>query len=312
VLNDAERVAVGTLYAQDSFAARRLGAALVSDNIAAHLRGWCADQPRHWRPLLYCWRGGQRSRSFALVLREIGWRACLLEGGWRAYRRHVRQELESLCAARRFHVLTGLTGVGKTRLLRWLADRGEHVLDLEHLASHRGSLLGQEPGAPQPSQKFFESLLWEALDRTEPEREVWVEAESRRVGRLLLPDPLWRGMMTARVSEVTAPLEARVEGLLDDYAHFVRHPEALLALLPTLVGLHSRARVETWEALVRAGAWRDLVRSLLTVHYDPGYRDAVAFPDATGRIALDAIDEPGFAAAWPPASGPALAVGAPA
>jgi len=298
VLDDAERAEVGTLYARDTFEARRLGAALVSANIAAHLRGWCADQPRPWRPLLYCWRGGQRSRSFALVLREIGWKAGLLEGGWRAYRAQVRQDLESLCAARRFHVLTGLTGVGKTRLLRWLAARGENVLNLEQLASHRGSLLGQEPGAPQPAQKLFESLLWNALHRTDPSREVYVEAESRRVGRLLVPDPVWRGMMAARVSEITAPLEARVQGLVEDYAHFLRAPDDLLDLLPTLIGPHSRDQVAEWERQVRGGDWPGLVRSLLLLHYDPGYRDAVAFPAPSRRVPLASMDEAGFAAAW--------------
>lgn len=298
VLTDEERVEVGTLYAQDSFAARRLGAALVSANIATHLRGWCAGQPRHWRPLLYCWRGGQRSRSFALVLREIGWKATVLEGGWRAYRRQVREHLASLCAARQFHVLTGLTGVGKTRLLRWLAARGENVLNLEHLASHRGSLLGQEPDAPQPSQKFFESLVCAALDRTDPSLPVWVEAESRRVGRLFIPDPLWQRMMTGRVTEVTAPLAARVDALLDDYSHFQRDPEALLALLPTLIGPHSRAQVAQWEAQVRAGAWHEVVGSLLTEHYDPGYRDAVAFPPASALVRLSTLDDSGIAAAW--------------
>ena len=303
VLNDAERAEVGTLYARDSFAARRLGAALVSANIAAHLGGWCAGQPRHWRPLVYCWRGGQRSRSFALVLREIGWKATLLEGGWRAYRRQVVDDLPSLAAARRFHVLTGLTGVGKTRLLQWLAARGENVLDLEQLARHRGSLLGREPDHPQPTQKYFESLVCDALHRTDPARPVWVEAESRRVGRLLIPTPVWHGMMGGEVTEVSTPLEARVDALLEDYAHFQREPAALLALLPTLIGRHSRAQVDAWAAQVRAGAWRELVRSLLAVHYDPGYRDAVAFPAPARRLVLASADDAGLGAAWRLATG---------
>ena len=298
VLSDAERAEVGTLHAHDAFAARRLGAALVSANIAAHLRGWCAARPRHWRPLLYCWRGGQRSRSFALVLREVGWPAVVLEGGWRAYRRQVIDDLTTLAAARRFHVLTGLTGVGKTRLLRWLAARGENVLNLEELAGHRGSLLGSEPDRPQPTQKFFESLVGDALHRTDPARPVWVEAESRRIGRLLIPSPLWHAMLAGEVTEVEAPVEARVRVLLEDYDHFQRAPEGLLSLLPTLVGRHSRARVEAWAAQVRAGDWPGLVRSLLTEHYDPVYREAVAFPAPVRRVMLASADETGLAAAW--------------
>jgi tRNA 2-selenouridine synthase len=298
VLSDEERAEVGLVYARDSFAAKRLGAALVAANIAAHLRGWCATQPRHWRPLLYCWRGGQRSRSFALVLREVGWKATILDGGWRAYRRQVRDDLKSLCAARRFHVLTGLTGVGKTRVLRWLAAQGENVLNLEHLASHRGSLLGTEPDTPQPSQKFFESLVCDALHASDPDRPVWVEAESSRVGRLLVPDPLWRGMMAGSVTEVSAPHDARVDTLIGDYDHFVREPATLLSLLPTLVGRHSKAQVARWAEQIRSGAWREFVGSLLTAHYDPVYRDAVAFPAATRQLVLAAADESGIAAAW--------------
>ena len=298
VLSDAERAEVGTLYARDSFAARRLGAAAVSSNIAIHLRTWCAAQPRHWRPLLYCWRGGQRSRSFALVLREIGWKATVLEGGWQAFRRHVVAEMESLCAARRFHVLTGLTGVGKTRLLQWLAERGENVIDLEHLARHRGSLLGEEPGTPQPSQKLFESRLWDALAQTDPLRPVWIEAESRKVGRLSIPAPLWRGMLAAEVTEVTAPLEARVEALIGDYAHFQSDPSKLLALLPTLVGRHSRATVEAWSAQVRSGDWRGLVRDLLVAHYDPGYRASVAFSAPVQRVHLPSLQPSEIQRAW--------------
>ena len=173
VLTDAQRIEVGTRYHADSFAAKRLGAAHVSANIAGHLGGHFAGKPRTYRPLLYCWRGGQRSRAFAIVLREIGWKASVLEGGYRGYRAHVRSDLAALCAARRFHVLAGLTGVGKTRRLAELARAGENVLDLENLAAHRGSLLGQEPDASQPSQKFFESMIWDALSRTDPAREVF-------------------------------------------------------------------------------------------------------------------------------------------
>jgi tRNA 2-selenouridine synthase len=298
VLNDAERAEVGALYAHEPFAARRLGAGLVSANIARHLREWCAGQPKTWRPLLYCWRGGQRSRSFALVLREVGWKATVLEGGWRAYRRKVVVDLETLAGSRRFHALSGLTGVGKSRVLRWLAGRGENVLDLEQLAAHRGSLLGREPQAEQPSQKRFESLLWEALERTDPARPVWVEAESRRIGRLLIPTPLWHGMMGGSVTEITAPLESRVDALLDDYAHFQRDPDTLLALLPTLIGPHSRTQVTAWQDQVRAGDWRELVSSLLTLHYDPRYAESVAFPPAVRRVHLTSRDEPALAQAW--------------
>jgi tRNA 2-selenouridine synthase len=272
VLTDCERAEVGSLYHADSFAAKKLGAAYVSANIAKHLRGHLAEKPRDYFPLLYCWRGGQRSRAFGLVLREVGWKAAVVAGGYRGYRAHVRSDLALLCAERRFHVLAGLTGVGKTRRLAELARAGENVLDLEHLAAHRGSLLGQEPDVPQPSQKFFESTIWDALHRTDPGREVFVEDESRRVGRLRVPDALWQAMRQARVTTLSSPLEDRVTALLADYAHYVAEPGKLLALLPALVGMHSRAQVAEWERQARAGEWRELVASLLEQHYDPRYR----------------------------------------
>ena len=272
VLTDAERTEIGSLYQADSFAAKKLGAAYVSANIASHLRGYFAEKPRGYRPLLYCWRGGQRSRAFGVVLREVGWKAEVIEGGYRGYRGHVRSDLAALCAARRFHVLAGLTGVGKTRRLAELARAGENVLDLENLAAHRGSLLGQEPDAPQPTQKYFESLIWDALRRTDPAREVFVEDESRRVGRLLVPEALWQAMARAPVTTLTAPFDERVTRLLEEYAHYVVAPEKLLGVLTALIGMHSRAQVAQWERQIRHGEWRELVGSLLERHYDPRYR----------------------------------------
>jgi tRNA 2-selenouridine synthase len=188
VLDDEERARVGTLYKQDSpFAARRLGAALVSRNIARHLETALAGKPRAWRPLVYCWRGGKRSGALAHVLREVGWAARTLEGGYRAYRRWVVAELAAQPARFAYRVVHGATGSGKSRLLRALARAGAQVLDLEALAAHRGSVLGGLPGEPQPSQKRFESRLYAALAALDPGRPVYVEGESRKIGQLQVP-----------------------------------------------------------------------------------------------------------------------------
>src|SRR5215472_1873107 len=181
VLSDAERERVGTLYADSPFEARKLGAAIVARNIATMIESAFMDEPREWRPLVYCWRGGQRSRALVQVLHEIGWRAVQLEGGYRAYRRHVAAELERLPLRFRYVVICGLTGSGKSRLLAALARAGAQTLDLEGLARHRGSVLGGLPGTAQPSQKAFESGLCEALARLDPSRPVFVESESRRI-----------------------------------------------------------------------------------------------------------------------------------
>ncbi|MBS0312362.1 MAG: tRNA 2-selenouridine(34) synthase MnmH, partial [Proteobacteria bacterium] len=185
VLDDAERERVGTLYKQiSSFEAKKVGAALVSRNIAKHLDAWFIDKPKSYRPLVYCWRGGSRSGSLTHVLQKIGFGAVQLEGGYKAYRRHVVAELDRLPALLTYRVVCGPTGSGKSRLLQALADAGAQVLDLEALAAHRGSLLGALPDQPQPSQKSFESAIWFALSRFDSAHPVFVESESKKIGAL--------------------------------------------------------------------------------------------------------------------------------
>lgn len=273
VLDDAQRATVGTLYKQDSpFAARRVGAALVSENIARHLRIDFADKPKHWRPLVYCWRGGQRSGAMTIVLRQVGWDARQLEGGYKSFRRHVVAELAALPSRLDFIVIGGPTGSAKSRVLQALAERGEQVLDLEELASHKGSVLGLLPGLAQPSQKAFESALWMALRGMDPGRPVFVEAESRKIGRLQVPESLIERMRAARCIAIEAPLAARVEFLLGDYDYMVRDPEHLVARLDALRPLRGNGPVDDWIELIGAGRWTELVESLLTGHYDPLYR----------------------------------------
>jgi len=272
VLDDAERVRVGTLHKQASaFAARRLGAVLVARNLAAHIEVQFADQPRSWRPLVYCWRGGQRSGAMATVMARIGWPVRLLEGGYRAYRREVVQQLAQLPARHRLRVVCGTTGSGKSLLLQRLAAAGAQVLDLEALACHRGSVLGGLPLQPQPTQKAFETHIWAALHRFDPQRPVFVEAESRKVGDLRVPDALIETMRSAQVIRLDLPLAARVRLLRAEYAHFERDPGALFTQLDCLTALHGRERIASWKLLAQHDAWDALVERLLVEHYDPAY-----------------------------------------
>ena len=273
VLDDEQRAEVGTLYKQHSpFAARRVGAALVSENIAHHLRTAFADRPKQWRPLVYCWRGGQRSGAMTIVLRQVGWDAGQVEGAYKAYRRRVVCELAALSLPLDFIVVGGPTGSAKSRVLQALAERGEQVLDLETLASHKGSVLGLMPGIAQPSQKAFESALWLALGRLDPARPVFVEAESRKIGRLQIPEALIERMRAARCVAIDAPLAARVEFLIGDYDYMVRDPEHLIDRLDALRPLRGNEPVDDWTELVLGARWTELVESLLTGHYDPLYR----------------------------------------
>lgn len=293
VLDDAERALVGTTYKQESsFAAKRLGAPLVARNIARLIEERFAGRPRTWRPLVYCWRGGSRSGSLTHVLRQVGWDARQLEGGYKAFRRQVVADLERLPATLHFEVLCGATGSGKSRLLEALALEGAPVLDLERLAAHRGSVLGGLPDAPQPGQKAFETALWQALSAFDPSRRVFVEAESRKIGNLRVPDALLERMRAGRCLRLEAGDETRVDLLVEDYAHLVARPEALLAKLACLAPLHGSERIAAWSALAREGRWRGLVADLLASHYDPAYRKSTA-RNYAGLAAARGVRVPG-------------------
>jgi tRNA 2-selenouridine synthase len=271
-LNDAERHEIGTLYAQVSpFEARKKGGVIAARNIAAHVERHAMDKPREWRPLVYCWRGGQRSGSLSLVLDQIGFQVHVLEGGYREFRRAVIAELETLPARLSFRVVCGRTGSAKSRLLQALAAEGAQVLDLEALAHHRGSVLGLVPGTVQPSQKAFETAVWQALRGFDPARPVFAESESRTVGRCRVPEKLLEALRAAPCIHVQMPLPARVDFLMDDYAHFVRDPEAFCERLATLRELRGGAVVDRWQAEIRAGRIEGVVRELLVEHYDPTY-----------------------------------------
>jgi tRNA 2-selenouridine synthase len=276
VLDDEERARIGTMHKVDSaFAAKRSGAALVARNIARHLEESFADKPRQWRPLVYCWRGGQRSGAMVHVLSAIGWPARQLDGGYRAFRRHIVAELEVLPRRFRLRIVCGPTGSGKSRLLRHLAKCGAQVLDLEQLAQHRGSVLGALPQAPQPSQKRFETDLWWALRAFDPGRPVFAESESRKVGQLRLPDALIEHMRASECVQLQLPTDARVRLLRDEYAHFEADGPALMRQLDCLVALHGRERVESWKQLAAEHRWDDMVRRLLEEHYDPAYHRSI-------------------------------------
>jgi tRNA 2-selenouridine synthase len=272
VLDDEQRARVGTLYKQSSpFEARKLGAALIARNIASHIERDFIDKPKDWRPLVYCWRGGQRSGAMAHILSQIGWAAGQLQGGYKAYRQRVRTELQILPSRFNFRVLCGPTGSGKSRLLKVLEARGAQVLDLETLANHRGSLLGGLPDSPQPSQKGFETQLWNTLRNLDPQRPVFVEAESRKIGVLSLPDELLHAIRQADCIRLEANLHARTTLLLEDYDHFLNQPQLLLERLDQLAPLHSRQTLTHWRQLAESAEWRQLVTELLEGHYDPAY-----------------------------------------
>ncbi len=271
VLNDEERIRVGTLYKQvGAFEAKKLGAPLVAHNIARHIDTLFADKPRDWKPLVYCWRGGNRSGAMAHILAKIGWPVVQLDGGYKAYRAYVSAALEQPPAVD-FRVICGTTGSGKSRLLETLDAAGAQVLDLERLAAHRGSVLGHLPDEPQPSQKMFESRIWNKLRHFDPAKPVFVESESKKVGNLRVPDAVMERMRASPCIALTLSRPNRVRLLMEDYQHFARNAEALNGQLEHLVQLHGRVKIDAWHAMARAGDMPALVDQLLVDHYDPAY-----------------------------------------
>ncbi|MGB8517756.1 MAG: tRNA 2-selenouridine(34) synthase MnmH [Gallionella sp.] len=276
VFSNEERVTVGTLYKQVSpFEARKVGAAVVAKNIAHHLETRFHDHPKSWKPLIYCWRGGQRSGAMSIILAQVGWAAHKLEGGYKAYRRSVLERLETLPAAFDYRVICGATGSGKSRLLAALIERGAQVLDLEYLAQHRGSVLGGIPEQPQPSQKWFENSLLQTLQKFDTAQPVFVEAESNKIGRIVLPASLHNAMHQAECVMLDTTPEARLGLLMQDYRHLVDAPEKLSLLLQVLHTFHGQKRIEHWHGLIHARQFRSLVTELLELHYDPSYLRAL-------------------------------------
>ena len=224
---------------------------------------------------MYCWRGGNRSGALATILGAIGFKVTLVDGGYKAYRTAVLADLPAMAQRLRYRVVCGRTGTGKTHLLQALAAQGAQILDLEALAQHRSSVLGLIPGQPQPSQKLFDSLLWAALRALDPAREVYVEAESKRVGNVTVPEALITAMRASPCLTLEMSLSDRVALLLRDYDFFVQDVEFFCDRLSTLTNLRGRETVERWQAMARAGQMADVVQDLLDSHYDPRYEESM-------------------------------------
>lgn len=300
VLDDNERAAVGTIYTQRSaFDAKKTGAALVARNIAKHLDATFSGLPKKWKPLIYCWRGGSRSGAMAHILRSVGWNALQLEGGYKSYRALVIRDLANLPGQFTYRVICGRTGSGKSRLLEALAAEGAQVLDLEQMAAHRGSVLGDLPDAPQPTQKTFESGIWLALHRFDPARPVFVEAESKKVGVLRVPQSLIERMWEGRCVQIDTPQQARIALLREEYAHLIADLPLLFDKLDCLKGLYPNERLDTWKKLASASQWDEFVGDMLKNHYDPAYGKSMFhnYRNAgdAARLAVNDISARGFA-----------------
>jgi tRNA 2-selenouridine synthase len=197
-----------------------------------------------------------------------------------------------------FQVICGTTGSGKSRLLQTLEMEGAQVLDLEHLAAHRGSVLGNIPAQAQPSQKMFESSIWQKLRHFNTDRVVYIESESKKVGNLRVPDALIEKMRASACIALTLTPAGRVKLLIEDYAHFIDNPTTLNTQLDCLATLHGYDKINQWKNLALSGQMEQLVNELLTDHYDPAYKRSIHrnfsnYPRAT-MLALSDITEDAF------------------
>jgi tRNA 2-selenouridine synthase len=251
--------------------ARIEGASYISEHISYYLRSHFSQKPKTYRPLIYCWRGGNRSRSLALVLATIGWSVTTVVGGYKAYRRHVLHELNTRPLKHKFIVLRGKTGTGKTRLLKKMGERPStfQVLDLEYFANHKGSVLGRQT-SPQPGQRMFESSILDKLMSFSEDRPVWVEGESNKIGELYVPPVLYKQIASSPYNiELCLPLHERINLILDDYKELLQNPEDVKIRLQSLKQRVGSGIIQHWLQLIAESQWQELVASLFKEHYDP-------------------------------------------
>ncbi|MGF1458924.1 MAG: tRNA 2-selenouridine(34) synthase MnmH [Leptolyngbyaceae cyanobacterium] len=266
LFSDGERAQVGTCYKhQGRDAAVELGFDLLGPKLGDLVRQAKAIAPER-QLRVHCWRGGMRSGGVAWGLQMAGFQVTTLNGGYKSFRRYVRQLFR---APRPILVLGGMTGTGKTHILHALAHRGEQVLDLEGLANHRGSSFGSLDLPPQPSTEQFENLIGDRLAVLSPDRPVWIEAESKRVGTCRVPSELFAQMEAAPTLEVVRSLEERLDILVDVYGDTDRGE--LIAATERIRKRLGGQRTQTAIDLIRQESPREVCKIVLD-YYDRTYR----------------------------------------
>lgn len=265
LFDNDERAKVGTCYQQRGRdEAIELGLELVGPKLVQFVREANAlTGARHVR--VHCWRGGMRSGSMAWLLETAGFSVVTLAGGYKAFRRWVR---DTLAIPKPIISLGGMTGTGKTAVLQALARQGQQILDLEALANHRGSSYGNLGLPPQPSTEHFENLIALEWVRLVAHRPVWIEAESRRVGTCRVPDELFQPMMQAPVMQIERSRAERIANLLEDYGDADRQGliEATERIRKRLGGLRTQEAIEQ----IRAGELA-IAANIILDYYDKTY-----------------------------------------
>ncbi|HHX51780.1 MAG TPA: tRNA 2-selenouridine(34) synthase MnmH [Clostridia bacterium] len=273
LLNDEERKIVGTIYnEQGPYQAREAGLGIVAPKLPDLVRQLERIKIHH-DLIIFCWRGGLRSKSVAQLLDLMGIFAYRLKGGYKAYRRHINTFFNEVQLQQIFVVLDGLTGTGKTEIVHRLEQEDWPVLDLEGLANHRGSVFGSIGLGEQPSQRRLESQIFVKLISFESRKIIVVEGESRRIGRLFIPEVVYRSMEAGKKVLVYSPMEVRVKRLVDDYAHGSQ--EQISAIFNSLSYLQRRLgkrKVIELQRLLNDGQLEEVAEKLLREYYDVLYQ----------------------------------------
>ena len=292
LLDDEERARVGIRYKErGSAAARLIGIEEVAPKIPAMVSQLRSLLPPAPLPaVVFCWRGGLRSEAATTLFDLAGVPVRRLAGGHKAFRAQVRAFLEQ-GEWGRLLVLRGLTGVGKTALLYRLEAAGVPILDLEGLACHRGSAFGGLKQKPQPSQKAFESLLWDRLRHIKVGSYAVSEGESRNIGKLMLPEQVYASLQTETSLWIKASLAFRVRTILQDYGPLLEDKAALTAPIESLKRRLGSERIHRLLQLVAQGRWEELVESLFVDYYDPLYRHTL--PERRIEVEIE-LEEEGF------------------
>lgn len=273
LLDNRERAIVGTCYVQEGEAkARLLALDIISPKLPELIRTIIKARKQGQAVVVYCWRGGLRSESVCSFLSIIGIDSWRLKGGYKAWRRMIIDDLKNANYKFRPLILQGLTGVGKTELLQELEKLGVSVLDLEGIANHRGSVFGGMGLSEQPTQKNFDEALWQKL-RTFGNETVVLEAESRNIGKLAVPDFILAHIANGKKILVTASIEVRAHRLVADYIRVDDDStrQNLIATLDLLKERLGREKVGELKELAMNGQLNELATQLLLEYYDPLY-----------------------------------------
>lgn len=273
IFSDEERAKVGTLYKQiGTEHAKELGLKIASEKLP-HIVTQIRDLYKTGRPVIvYCWRGGMRSKSIVTILNLMGIQASQLLGGYKAYRRYILDSLLSFKIIPKIIVLCGSTGVGKTSLLQLLAKKDIPIIDLEKLANHRGSVFGQVGlGKPVTAQCFDTAILAE-LNKLNNQPYIVVECESKRIGNIYLPDCLYKAMQTGIQILLCTDIETRISRLIAEYTNLNEmNTNEIIMSLKALNKRFSAKKMDEILVNFSQGEIRNVVRTLLTDYYDPLY-----------------------------------------